>query len=286
MGRRRLPVAHRAGADAAAGELAQLRAQRPDGRARRGRLEGADRGAAAAARRRAGRRPPACVRAARGNAVAARRRRGRASARSPSARPARRRDLPRSPSRPSSCSPQQCSVGSSERAWPLRSRSSTDTPAGALVSRSIFSWSGIGLAALLAAAATLVFYLGSRARPVAIGGASISIADVAAVGALVAVLVALAVGGTDAESLASSSGTGVVLMLLPGLLALISARRDRPDPAPAASCLRAGGGRPVSFAQARAPLARARFGNCDRRGRLRQRERRAGDLRRHATAPR
>ena len=76
---------------------------------------------------------------------------------------------------------------------------------------------------LLAAAATLVFYLGSRARPVAIGGASISIADVAAVGALVAVLVALAVGGTDAESLASSSGTGVVLMLLPGLLALIAA---------------------------------------------------------------
>jgi len=99
----------------------------------------------------------------------------------------------------------------------------TDTPAGALVSRSIFSRSGIGLAVLLAAAATLVFYLGSRARPVAIGGASISVADVAAVGAIVAVLVALAVGGTDAESLASSSGTGVVLMLLPGLLALIAA---------------------------------------------------------------
>ena len=100
---------------------------------------------------------------------------------------------------------------------------STDTPAGALVSRSVFSWSAIALALLLAGAATLVFYLGSRAKAVAIGGASISVADVAAVGALVAVLVTLAVGGTDAESLASSSGTGVVLMLLPGLIALIAA---------------------------------------------------------------
>ena len=59
---------------------------------------------------------------------------------------------------------------------------STDTPAGAIVSRSVFSWGAIALALLLAAGATLVFYLGSRARPVAIGGASISVADVAAVG--------------------------------------------------------------------------------------------------------
>ena len=100
---------------------------------------------------------------------------------------------------------------------------STDTPAGAVVSRSVFSWGAIALALLLAAGATLVFYLGSRARPVAIGGASISVADVAAAGALVAVLVAFAAGGTDAESLASSSGTGAVLMLLPGLIALVAA---------------------------------------------------------------
>lgn len=100
---------------------------------------------------------------------------------------------------------------------------STNTPAHALVSRSVFSWSALGLGLLLAAAATIVFYLGSRARPVELGGASISVADVAAAGALVAVLVAVAVGGTDAESLASSSGTGVVLLLLPGLIALVAA---------------------------------------------------------------
>lgn len=99
----------------------------------------------------------------------------------------------------------------------------TDTPAGALVSRSVFSWNAVGLGLLLAAAAMLVFHLGSRARAVEIGGASISAADIAAAGALVAVLVAVGLGGTDAESLASSSGTGVVLMLLPGLIALVAA---------------------------------------------------------------
>ena len=99
----------------------------------------------------------------------------------------------------------------------------TGTPAGALLSRSVFSWDALGLGLLLAAGATLVFYLGSRARAVEIAGASISVADVAAAGALAAVLVAVAVGGTDAESLASSSGTGVVLMLLPGLVALVAA---------------------------------------------------------------
>jgi hypothetical protein len=98
-----------------------------------------------------------------------------------------------------------------------------DTPAGAVLSRSALSGSALGLVLLQAAAATLVFYLGSRARAVTVGGASISVADVAAAGALVAVLVAFAVGGTDAESLGSSSGTGIVLMLLPGLIAIVAA---------------------------------------------------------------
>jgi hypothetical protein len=99
----------------------------------------------------------------------------------------------------------------------------TDTPAGALVSRSVASLTAAWLMLVVAALGILVLYLGSRARPLAIGGATISVADVAAAGALVAVLVAFAVGGADAEALASSEGTGIMLLLLPGLIALVAA---------------------------------------------------------------
>jgi hypothetical protein len=99
----------------------------------------------------------------------------------------------------------------------------TDSPAGAVVSRSVASVTAVELMLTVAALGTLVLYLGSRAQAVAIGGLTITIADVAAAGALVAVLVAFAVGGTDAQSLASSEGTGIVLVLLPGLIALVAA---------------------------------------------------------------
>jgi len=100
---------------------------------------------------------------------------------------------------------------------------STDTPAGALVSRSVASPAAAAFALGIAAAGTIVLYLGSRSRPIPIGGREISVADVAGAGALVAVLVAFAIGGTDAESLASSRGTGLVLLLLPGLIVLVAA---------------------------------------------------------------
>ena len=99
----------------------------------------------------------------------------------------------------------------------------TGTPAGALVSRSVASSAGAAFALAIAAAGIVVFYLGSRARPIPIGGTELSVADVAGAGALVAVLVAFAVGGVDAESLASSRGTGLVLLLLPGLIAFAAA---------------------------------------------------------------
>jgi hypothetical protein len=99
----------------------------------------------------------------------------------------------------------------------------TDTPAGALVSRSVASPAAIGLALVVAAVATLVLYLGSRARAIAIGGAAISVVDVAGAGALVALLVAFAIRGAGGESLASSQSTGIVLLLLPGLIALVAA---------------------------------------------------------------
>jgi hypothetical protein len=96
----------------------------------------------------------------------------------------------------------------------------TDTPAGAVVARSVASLDAIVLALAVAVAATLVLYLGARAKPIAIGGTGITVLDVAGIGALAAVAVAFAAGGADAESLASSRGTGLVLLLLPGLIAL------------------------------------------------------------------
>jgi len=134
----------------------------------------------------------------------------------------------------------------------------TDTPPGAVVSRSVASVTAIELMLAVAVLGTLVLYLGSRARAVAIGGLTISIADVAAAGALVAVLVAFAVGGADAQSLASSEGTGIVLMLLPGLIALVAAVVIARVLQPVLrACERAAAGRSLSLKLALLSLARA-----------------------------
>ena len=134
----------------------------------------------------------------------------------------------------------------------------TESPAAAVVSRSVASVTAVELMLAVAVLATLVLYLGSRARAVAIGGLTISIADVAAAGALVAVLVAFAAGGADAQSLASSEGTGIVLMLLPGLIALVAAVVIARVLQPVLrACERAAAGRSLSLKLALLSLARA-----------------------------
>jgi FtsX-like permease family protein len=134
----------------------------------------------------------------------------------------------------------------------------TDSPAGAVVSRSVASSTAVELMLAVAVLGTLVLYLGSRARAVAIGGLTVSIADVAAAGALVAVLVAFAVGGADAESLATSEGTGITLLLLPGLIALVTAVVIARLLQPALrACERAAAGRSVAVKLALLSLARA-----------------------------
>jgi len=99
----------------------------------------------------------------------------------------------------------------------------TDTPAGPLVSRSVASVHGAALMLAVAGGGLLVLYLGARLQTIPVGGRMISVADVAGVGALAAVLVAYAAGAGDARSLASSNGTGIVLLLLPALIALAAA---------------------------------------------------------------
>ena len=62
-----------------------------------------------------------------------------------------------------------------------------------------------------------------RVDAVSFGGLRITVADVAALGALAAVLLALARGKADASALQGGSGTGVYLLLLPGLVLFVLA---------------------------------------------------------------
>jgi hypothetical protein len=101
------------------------------------------------------------------------------------------------------------------------------SPGGLVVEHSVFTarslWIGFALAAVTAA--TMLVAL--RADSIAFGGLRLTAADVAALGALAAVLLALTRGKADTSSL-SSSGTGVLLLLLPALvlfvLAVVAAR--------------------------------------------------------------
>ncbi|HSX21635.1 MAG TPA: FtsX-like permease family protein [Gaiellaceae bacterium] len=96
-------------------------------------------------------------------------------------------------------------------------------PGGLIVEHSIFTARAFGIAVALAVLTALVMLAAVRMEAVAFGGMKLNIADVAALGALGAVLLALARGKADATSLAGGGGTGVVLLLLPGLVLFILA---------------------------------------------------------------
>jgi hypothetical protein len=108
----------------------------------------------------------------------------------------------------------------------------TDTPVGDLLGRTIFSASGLGLVAAIAVLAILILFATMRAEPMLVRGRGLSVVDVIAVAAIIAVLVALAVGQTDPETLARDRGTGIALLLVPGLLivaaAILAARLTGP----------------------------------------------------------
>jgi hypothetical protein len=97
------------------------------------------------------------------------------------------------------------------------------SPPGAVIAHSVLSGSGIAIAAGLATAATLVLFASLRARPVRLGVLSLTAADVAALGALVTVAVALIRGEADPRLLAEEGGTGTLLLLLPGLVTFVAA---------------------------------------------------------------
>jgi hypothetical protein len=96
-------------------------------------------------------------------------------------------------------------------------------PAGDVLAHSVVSGSGFALAAGIAVAAALVVLLSLRAGSARLGSLTVTPVDAAAVGALVAVVLALARGAADTQSLAEESGTGAVLLVLPALIAFVAA---------------------------------------------------------------
>jgi len=97
------------------------------------------------------------------------------------------------------------------------------SPGLLVVEHSVLTARAFGIAAGLAVVTALVMLAALRTETLAFGGLTISAADVAALGALGAVLLALARGKADAGTLAAGNGTGVLLLLLPGLVLFVLA---------------------------------------------------------------
>ncbi len=96
-------------------------------------------------------------------------------------------------------------------------------PAWALLRHSVLSGGGVVTALLLALGAAVVLLLTLTVRPFSVRGLALTPLDVAAVGAVVAVAVALLRGAADTNDLLSEKGTGAVLLLLPVLVAFAAA---------------------------------------------------------------
>jgi hypothetical protein len=96
-------------------------------------------------------------------------------------------------------------------------------PIGALLRHSVLTGRGVAVALALAAAATVVLAGALTIRPLSLGRFSLSPLDVAALGAALAVVVALARGSADASELVATNGTGLVLLVLPALVGFAAA---------------------------------------------------------------
>ena len=96
-------------------------------------------------------------------------------------------------------------------------------PPGAVLAHSLLSGRGFVIAAALAVGTAAVLLLGLRAPAMRLGGLSVSLVDVAALGALVAIVLSFARGSANAGDLAARGGTGAVLILLPALVAFVAA---------------------------------------------------------------
>jgi len=94
---------------------------------------------------------------------------------------------------------------------------------GAVLAHSALSSTGLVVGLGLALVATLLIATVLRAPSARIGGVRVTIADVTAVGALVAIVIGITRGPASTSALAAGSDTGLFLLLLPGLVALVAA---------------------------------------------------------------
>lgn len=132
-----------------------------------------------------------------------------------------------------------------------------DVPVGGALSHSSASAVGLGVAFGLAAAATAVLLTALHAPAVRLARFSLTALDVAAIGCIGAIALALARGAADANALAREGGTGVLLFLLPALMAFVAAVAAVRLLGPALRALERGARRfPVSARVAALSLAR------------------------------
>src|SRR4029453_13805601 len=95
----------------------------------------------------------------------------------------------------------------------------TNEPLGALLRHSLLSGRGLVLGLVLALAAPVGLFAALPIRGGRIGRRALSALDVAALGAALAVVIALARGSADASELVATRGTGLALLLIPAPLA-------------------------------------------------------------------
>src|SRR5204863_637678 len=96
-------------------------------------------------------------------------------------------------------------------------------PVGGVLAHSVVSTTGVWSALALAAAAAVALLLALHAPVVQVSHFTVSPLDLAALGAVAAIALALARGSADANELANEGGTGVLLFLLPALIAFVAA---------------------------------------------------------------
>jgi len=100
---------------------------------------------------------------------------------------------------------------------------SANQPAGALLRQSILGEDGLALAIGVAGLATVALLVALTIRPVQLGTLSVSSLDVAAVAAATVAAAIILRGSADTSAILAQRGTGIALLLLPGLLAFVAA---------------------------------------------------------------
>jgi F0F1-type ATP synthase membrane subunit c/vacuolar-type H+-ATPase subunit K len=96
-------------------------------------------------------------------------------------------------------------------------------PTGGLLRHSVLSGEGLLVAVLLLAVAVALLALTLAVRPLTYRGWSVSPLDVAGLGAVAVISVALVRGAADAGTLLAQNGTGAMLLLLPVLVGFVAA---------------------------------------------------------------